>query len=57
MACCIVRAELKVHVEEREEQGSAIESEGKEELMCNATHVRQSARAVNVIVKIIHNLL
>ena len=47
----------KVHLEEREEQGSAIESEGKEELMCNATHVRQSACAVNVLVKIIHNLL
>ena len=63
VACCIVQAELKVHAEEREEEhGSAIESEGKEELMkkgkqglCNATHVRQSPCAV--FVKRIHNLL
>ena len=47
VACCIVRVELKVHVERREHY---IESEGKEELMkkgkqglCNATHMKQSA--------------
>ena len=51
MACCIVRADLKAHAEEREEE-SVIKSEGKEGLMkngkqglYNATHVRESACA------------
>ena len=48
-----LRAELKMHAEERRKRRERyIESEGKEELMkkgkqglCNAAHMRQSARA------------